>query len=326
MVTHFHHGRRIFLAAGSLLLALGLGAIALACPVPVFQYALEHWDGDRYDVIVHHRGQLTDAQRAAVDLLRKAELGDGPVVNMKLAERDYSKMSGDSAVPADLPRLEVRYPAISRRGAFFSSELSLPAVQSLLDSPMRQRIAQRLVERDTAVWVLLESGDRRKDRAAQALLAEELRRLEQTLRVHAPDPDELGADFGQIHTAVKFTMMTLHRDDPAEQAFVHMLLNVEPDLAGFAGEPMVFPIYGRGRIMYALVGRGINRSTLASAGQFLTGPTTGEVKASNPGVDMLLAVDWRDKVIPSTFVGAHGPSGAGSFIDRLQQAEDRLGN
>ncbi len=47
-------------------IALGIGAIAAACNVPVFRYALERWHPDPYRATLFHRGQLTEAQQAMV--------------------------------------------------------------------------------------------------------------------------------------------------------------------------------------------------------------------------------------------------------------------
>jgi len=60
----------------------------------------------------------------------------------------------------------------------------------------------------------------------------------------------------------------------------------------YAREPLAFPIYGRGLILYALVGAGINPWTISEAASFVTGPCSCEVKAGNPGTDMLLTLDW----------------------------------
>ena len=35
-----------------------------ACSVPVYRYALERWWPDPYEVIVFHRGELTEQQQA----------------------------------------------------------------------------------------------------------------------------------------------------------------------------------------------------------------------------------------------------------------------
>ena len=59
---------------------------------------------------------------------------------------------------------------------------------------------------------------------------------------------------------------------------------------------MAFPVIGRGRVLYALVGKGIFRDTIAMASRFVVGPCSCQVKDQNPGFDLLLAVDWDEKL------------------------------
>jgi hypothetical protein len=56
---------------------------------------------------------------------------------------------------------------------------------------------------------------------------------------------------------------------------------------------MVFPLFGRGRAMPALVGAGITPENIKDAAAFLAGPCSCEVKRDNPGVDLLLTADWE---------------------------------
>jgi hypothetical protein len=71
-----------------------------------------------------------------------------------------------------------------------------------------------------------------------------------------------------------------------------MLLGAEADLADATG-PVVFPIFGQGRALYALVGEGIKHETIDRAATFLIGKCSCEVKEQNPGFDLLLAADWK---------------------------------
>ena len=56
------------------------------------------------------------------------------------------------------------------------------------------------------------------------------------------------------------------------------------------------PIYGRGRTYFALVGAGINANMIEESGHFLCGACSCQVKEDNPGIDMLLAVNWSDRI------------------------------
>jgi hypothetical protein len=91
---------------------------------------------------------------------------------------------------------------------------------------------------------------------------------------------------------LSFSTVRLSRDDPREKHLVSMLLGSEPDLEAFR-EPMAFPVFGRGRVLYALVGKGINEEYVDEACAFLAGPCSCQVKELNPGTDLLMAVDWE---------------------------------
>jgi hypothetical protein len=105
--------------------------------------------------------------------------------------------------------------------------------------------------------------------------------------------------------------------------FVRMLLASEADLdQDFAGEAMVFPVYGRGLILYALVGRGINNWTVERAARFLISPCSCQVKAANPGTDLLLTVDWAARVKPMTPAAVGGTTGAGDFLKEYDRARE----
>ena len=59
---------------------------------------------------------------------------------------------------------------------------------------------------------------------------------------------------------------------------------------------MAFPVLGRGRVLYALVGKGISEDTIAMASSFVVGPCSCQVKNLNPGFDLLLSVNWDEQL------------------------------
>ena len=88
---------------------------------------------------------------------------------------------------------------------------------------------------------------------------------------------------------IAFSVYRLSRTDPAEQPLVTMLLNSDTGLEG----PIAFPIFGRGRALWAMAGKGLNAEMISEAGMFLTGACSCEAKELNPGVDLLFAADWE---------------------------------
>lgn len=321
--TTFGHSRCLALVAAAVAVVCGPAVApqwAAACPIPVFQYALEHWSADPYEVVVHHNGALTEAQQAVVKRLQDVERGKKGVANVTLLRRDHARLENPVATSRTLPYVEVRYPAATGiRPAVTQLDLTDEAVSSLLDSPVRQLIAEQLLQRKAAVWVLLESTDRQANAKALQTLQTEMPRLEKTLKV--ADPGEAKAqELGKLHTEIEFTIVRLRRDDPKEQQLVAMLMGSERDLDDFEDQPIVFPIYGRGVALYALVGRGINPRTLQAAGEFLVGPCSCQVKSGNPGVDLLMSVDWDGKVEPQSRISDPPTAGLDGFFERLEEA------
>jgi hypothetical protein len=104
-----------------------------------------------------------------------------------------------------------------------------------------------------------------------------------------------------------------------------MLLNSEDGLNEFESEPIVFPIYGRGIALVAIVGEGINEWNIREAAEFITGPCSCQAKLSNPGVDLLISMDWDRHVKNLTDISIANPlSGIGDFSNRKEEAKRLL--
>ena len=94
------------------------------------------------------------------------------------------------------------------------------------------------------------------------------------------------------------SLIPVSRTDPAEKLLVKTLLSTEPDLRG-RDEPMAFPVFGRGRVLYALVGAGVNAENVRHTLDFLVGGCSCTIKRENPGVDLLLTADWGPVIPPA---------------------------
>jgi hypothetical protein len=270
----------------SLLLVLSAWALAPTCNIPVFRYALERWQAAPYDVVAFHHGPLDDGGKAALNALRQAG------ANIELDRIDVTE-----PVPAKrqalLERAKLQAPCLvavfpGTDLVAWSGPLTAEAARGLTDSPARQDIARRLLEGDSAVWLLLESGDAAADDAAARTLDVELKRLEQTLKLpaHAGDDPPL---LSEVPVRVAFSVLRLSRGAPGEASLVRMLLSSETGLEG----PVVFPIFGRGRALWAMTGKGLTPPNIAEAAMFLIGACSCEAKELNPGVDLLFAADWE---------------------------------
>ena len=114
----------------------------------------------------------------------------------------------------------------------------------------------------------------------------------------APPPSQpgFGPPEAPANLKVQFSTIRLSRKNPAERMFLAMLLHSEKDLLEdeYAGEPIVFPLFGRGRVLWALVGKGINDENMFESCMYITGACSCEVKFQNPGTDLLFSKDWDE--------------------------------
>jgi len=301
---------------------LALVSAASACNVPVFRYALENWPSDAYNVVIFHRDKLTDEQNKVIEHLR--QVSDGGKANVAVhvvnlagkVEKRMQELWGRERAE-ELPRMIVTYPYGLRMPWSYvdletqplppvalTAPVSMASAESLVSSPLRERIVKRLLDGESAVWVLVECGDAKADEAAAKTLTEELARMPSVLKeldaLNDPFPEipaEPDPALQQEQIEIRFSLLRVSRKDPAEAAFVAMLLASEPDLKDkFKDQPAVFPIFGRGRALYALVGEGITKKNITEACAFLASPCSCFVKEQNPGVDVLMTADWGQAV------------------------------
>lgn len=279
-------------------------ASVLACSVPVFRYALEHWEADPYQAVVFHRGALSAEQQAQVQSLKpgresveQANLSITTVDVTQEMSPDHAQLWKAQPQDAVLPRLVLRYPRSTGVTVdLIAVPLAEAAAWKIADSPVRQQILERLGDGQSAVWVLIESGDAATDDAAAKLIEERLDYLLGVLSLPELDAQDIAnglVSVGQDELRLDFSLLRLSRQNPEERAFISMLMHSEDDLQGLADKPMAFPIFGRGRALYALVGKGIAPETIEEAATFLIGKCSCQVKEQNPGIDLLFTADWK---------------------------------
>jgi hypothetical protein len=104
-------------------------------------------------------------------------------------------------------------------------------------------------------------------------------------------PDDRISNEAQVPLRIAFSVVTVARDDPEERWLVRQLLLSEPDLLASA-EPMAFPVFGRGRLLYVVMGKGIRTDNIEEACRYVVAACSCEVKRQHPGVDLLMTADW----------------------------------
>ncbi len=309
------------------LACLCLGSGVWACQVPVFRYALERWNADKYRIVLLNDGPLssehsssgwlssviptenslsekpkdpTQAEAAANDELLSSRI-EIKVVDIRESSDLRWKAMWQARTDKSLPVLAAFYPLGSDAAGespAYVAPLTRESLQGILGSPVREEIAANLVAGDSAVWIFLESGDQAKDLAAYSILEQQLQLDSSWLELPSPAELEVEPEVltqAKIPLRIHFSIVRLKKDDNAERFLIESLLNSESDLKQF-DEPIAFPVFGRGRVLYALIGKGIAADTIRTASSFVVGPCSCQVKNQNPGFDLLMQCDWTKAV------------------------------
>ncbi|GIW81398.1 MAG: hypothetical protein KatS3mg105_3205 [Gemmatales bacterium] len=292
------------------LAGLCLPAPVRACNVPVFRYALERWPPDPYAFTVFYHEKIPEDVRAMIAALEKSSAKDGRA-NIVVHWVDVAQDGHSPAHQWWREQKDVRIPCLvvhspPRSGVatmVWSGVPTTATIQKLVDSPARRELSRRLLSGESAVWLLLESGNKVEDDAAFQLLTEQLARLEKQIELpkgetepHTgllvpPGPDQGAELLSKIPLKIDFSVLRVSRQDPAERFFVRMLLAVNPKLEQ-ATAPIVYPVFGQGRALHAFQGNELTPPGIEEAARFLCGACSCSVKASHPGFDLLLRADW----------------------------------
>ncbi|MFV0443725.1 MAG: hypothetical protein ACK5Q5_09160 [Planctomycetaceae bacterium] len=278
-----------------------------ACSIPVFRYALERWRPDPFEVLIFHRGELTETQSELVHRLTPDAVPGEPVANVAVSPIDLEgqvrpefQAIWDADPAASTPWVVVRTPWKGENFTVWQGPLSAESVDTVLRSPVRMELVKRLAAGDSIVWLLLAGSDPSQTAQLQAEVTSQLQDLQKAIalpQIDAADLQELSVTPDQL--GLKFSVLTLRRDNPQEQLLVNTLLTVQPGLGGveLADQPMLFPIFGRCRVYYPLVGTAIEPANLEDMARFLSGACQCTIKQQNPGVDLLTLVDWDAYVL-----------------------------
>jgi hypothetical protein len=270
---------------------------------------------------------LTEEQGATVTRLERASVKHLQYAGFRLTRVDISEGNPPGADLIDLEECDlpcmVLFPPREHptESPVWKGDLSAETAAVLLDCPARREVAQRLLDGHCAVWVLVESGDADMDAKAEEQLGTSLSRLEKTLQASVDDEERALADVGPP-VAARLSHLCISRDDAAEGVFREMLLSCEPDLRDYAAYPMAFPMYGRGRALYALVGKGITDENIEEACLDWDAELRkrgGATESSQPLVSLASLAEAAEEpepapeaVVPVEGVAVETPSGDGT--------------
>jgi len=279
---------------------------AQPCSVPVFRYSLERWKPSPYKGIYIHRNGIGEKDRVLLEQLKQIASNPDYPLNLLIQEVDVATFPKEKLtdllkgpVPDILPVMAIWYPGqMGKKAPIWVRQLTTSFVETLVQSPKRKEMAESLINGDSVVWVFIPSGNAKKDERAKALIRQELDKAVQT---YSKMPFTILSGAKRKKLTYGFPILTVSRDDPAERIFVETLLKSESDLYEHTDEPMVFPVFGRGRVLGCLFGKYITEKNISEASAFLSGSCSCEVKEQNPGLDLLVAAPW-DMVVMNSFI------------------------
>jgi hypothetical protein len=264
------------------------------CTIPVFRYALEKWDLTPYEMVVFHRGPLpADVQKAVKEWSKAGRANvDFTLVDLNGTVDAKMQKLWDRQKNAAAPWLVVRYPQPKAEAyTVWAGPCTADNVNGLLDSPKRQAILNHLKAGST-VFLLLNSGDEKADKTAYDTALAELQSLEKKIKL--PEQSKDGPQMKlPLPLRVSLPLVTLDRNSAEEALFVKLLLATEEDLDQQKG-PILFALFGRGRVLGSLYGKELTAEQVRAVTMFLCRECSCQVKELNPGVDMLLAAHWEE--------------------------------
>ena len=285
-------------------MALLLPGRAGACSVPVYRYAFELWAPDEYEVVLFHHGELKGEHVKLRERLNPKAGETAPVPNIRIHDIDLEtnkieqwQKLWDEQGPKDTkePWLFVFYPAQTGKPVtVWNGKFTKESMALVFTSPARRDLAKRIQAGDNAVWVLLESGNAASDKALREKLEGYLKKLEKTLELPELKAQDVEAGLISVSAddlSIRFSVLSIAPDDAKESVFRAMLMSAEPDLKNHVGA-LVFPVFGRGRSLFAMTEKGVTEDNVAEDCAFLTGPCSCQVKRQNPGFDLLTSADW----------------------------------
>lgn len=291
--------RSILIAAG---IVASVTVTSFACNIPVFRYALERWRADKLDIVVLHDKPLSSQHSQWLDQFAQRSEQGSANANVNLAsvgelsdanQNLYNVLRETSNF--ELPYLVIRGQHL--RGPFNTWHGSVSAAMQtkLLDSPARRELGRRLLAGDAVIWLVIQSTDSAKNTSLRKSLEKQC----ETLGSKVELPEGIGLPgselFSEVPLLLNFSVLEIDRSDRDETVLVNLGRGFQPE-AFAANEPLVIPVFGRGRALEVIPASQLSERLVEDLTLFLCGACSCQVKEQNPGFDLLLSVDWQPEL------------------------------
>lgn len=238
-----------------------------ACSVPVFNYALTHWEADSHELALP-AGSLDPAAFEARIAAFHANLRLGPEGSGELRLADGRPWCTGPFDPA--------------------------AITRLMDSPARRELARRLCQGDSVVWLLVRGSDPAADARVEDRLRSRLAELARLIELPVADPDDpQTAEQERLagpQLRIGFSLLTLDPRDPAEAGLVAQITALADGVTSTDG--VAVAVFGRGRALRPIPSTSLSNAMIDDTTTSLCAACSCLVKAANPGTDLLISWDW----------------------------------
>lgn len=291
---------RSSLSALVLAVAILCTGIVYACNVPVFRYALERWKPDACDVFVFCDATFDATQHPELEKLSALAQVKRSNVALTISRVGIDKQPQQLEMwetIRKLPGIQLPYvivrTSVNEKQAVNSwhGPLARFKTEQLLDSPVRQELTRRVLKGDSVVWLVVKCEDEKRNESVNKLLKDELKKLAKS----TPFPEGLGLPGSELYSelplVMQFSVLEIDPADSREQFLVGLLHGFDPE-AVKNKQPLVVPVFGRGRALEVLPADRLDAGMIGDLTRYLCGACSCQVKERNPGFDLLLQADW----------------------------------
>jgi len=281
---------------------MGLSLNVSACNIPVFRYALERWKSDSYEIVVLYDELSSDQEQFVAGLEAASTENNGlanAVVIRSKKDADQNETNiGLWKMISQSPDIKLPYLVVRGRAGQgkevqpWQGSIDEAKQVGLLDSPVRKELVRRLQNGHSIVWLMLKSNDSARTAETRELLKLQCKELESKIKL----PDGIGLPGSELHSEIplliKFSFLEIDPDDRREELLVKLLTGIHPE-AMTKGEPLIVPVFGRGRALEVIPASDMSPALMEDLTLFLGGACSCQVKEKNPGFDLILSTDWN---------------------------------
>ena len=304
-------------------LSLLLSSFALSCQVPVFRYALERWQADKYRLQVIHKKPLVRGPQDLIDQAKSQSEANPSTLNLEIETIDANALT--EAEQWSIPGLEMieTFPShvltapddLNITEPILLANTTKSSLGALMQSPARSEIIKRLLNGDSTVYLHILSGDKSKDQAVRKILDEAL--IEAQKSISLPEgvirPDQIAEaqsqgeiDFedvlrSSVPLKIAFTVLSLDPNSPEEQEFIKILLKGK-SMTQLPESSFIAPIFGRGRCLGLIPASKVSKTIIIDQCQYLCNACACSVKSQNPGYDLVMQANWDKQIADSTVI------------------------